>query len=102
MNIYIYIYTHTGAFLSSVALTPVCLRFHRIRRFNPTWESIRFHSHLLCTMTQLSNSMQLLVLPPFRYMCIYLYLYLSIYLYMYVYIYIKRERERERARRTYA
>jgi hypothetical protein len=55
----------TGAFVACAPLTPVCLRFCSIRRFNPTWETIAFREHLWRTMTQWSNSIELLLLPPY-------------------------------------
>lgn len=56
----------TGCFLSDVTVQAVCLRFRSINNFNPTWETIRFSDHLFRTMTQFSNSMDMLLLPPFR------------------------------------
>mmetsp|Transcript_17475 Transcript_17475/g.39570 ORF Transcript_17475/g.39570 Transcript_17475/m.39570 type:complete len:419 (-) Transcript_17475:34-1290(-) len=54
----------TGAFVSSIPVSPVCIRFASSRRFNACWETIPFSLHLFRTMTQVHNNMQLILLPP--------------------------------------
>ncbi|KAG5182273.1 hypothetical protein JKP88DRAFT_278255 [Tribonema minus] len=55
----------TGVFRAQVPVQPLVIAFP-FRHFNPSWETIHFHHHLLRIMTQLTCACSVTVLPPCR------------------------------------
>lgn len=54
----------TGVFNAGLPVVPVCIRFPW-RRFNLSWETIRFREHMFRTMTQFVNYVHCTELPVF-------------------------------------
>lgn len=54
----------TGVFNAGLPVVPVCIRFPW-RRFNLSWETIRFREHMFRTMTQFVNYVHCTELPAF-------------------------------------
>lgn len=55
----------TGVFNAGLPVKPVCIRFP-YRRFNLSWETIRFREHLFRTMTQVWNQVHISELPVYE------------------------------------
>jgi len=53
---------HTGAFLSGEPVQPVIFRYPH-KHFSPSWESISAIRHLFRLMTQISNYLEITILP---------------------------------------
>jgi lysophosphatidylcholine acyltransferase/lyso-PAF acetyltransferase len=58
------IYFHKGAFVSGTTCLPVVIKYSW-RHFSPAWESFFFVPHLLQTLCQLYNSVEVQFLPVF-------------------------------------
>lgn len=54
----------TGVFNAALPVKPVCIQFPH-RRFNLSWESIRFREHAFRSMTQLWNEVRCTELPVY-------------------------------------
>lgn len=55
----------TGVFNAGVSVRPVCVTFPH-RRWNMSWETIRFRTHLFRTMTQFVNRVKVVELPVYE------------------------------------
>lgn len=55
----------TGVFNAGLPVKPICIRFP-YKRFNLSWETIRFKEHLFRTMTQFTNHVHLTELPVYE------------------------------------
>jgi lysophosphatidylcholine acyltransferase / lyso-PAF acetyltransferase len=55
----------TGVFNAGLPVRPVCIQFP-YKRFNLSWESIRFREHMFRTLTQFRNNVVMIELPPYE------------------------------------